>query len=51
MSARSGVMALMMLIPLAVSASVIDEQLAVYRNSGTSSFSAANGEQLWQQED
>lgn len=54
MSTRYAVFATLMLVPLMVPllgmASVVDEQLASYRASGAGAFSAAKGEQLWQQE-
>lgn len=39
----------MFAVPLAVQASVADEQLAAYQASGAGPFSAQKGEQMWQQ--
>jgi len=40
----------MLVSPLAVQASVVDEQLAAYGASGAGPFSAQKGEHLWRQE-
>jgi len=47
---HSGLFILLVVVPLASQASVVDEQLADYRASGAGPFSVQKGEQLWQQE-
>ncbi len=47
---RKGLFILLLAVPLASQASVVDEQLVSYQASGVGPFSAQKGEQLWQQE-
>ncbi|MCF6336515.1 MAG: DUF1924 domain-containing protein [Gammaproteobacteria bacterium] len=47
---RKRLFILLVAVPLASQASVVDEQLASYQASGAGPFSAQKGEQLWQQE-
>ena len=47
---RKGLLILLVTVPLASQASVVDEQLAGYRSNGAGPFNAQKGEQLWQQE-
>jgi len=47
---RKGMFILLLAVPLASQASVVDEQLVSYQASGAGSFSAQKGEQLWRQE-
>ena len=47
---RKGLLILLVTVPLASQASVVDEQLAGYQASGAGPFNVQKGEQLWQQE-